>query len=51
MIEITLGGGQTTKAGLTKKKLAGTFNLKPPRKVTDFDNQIFYRMDVDIMVR
>jgi hypothetical protein len=49
MIEVTLGGGQTTRAGLTKKKLAGTFNLnRAPRQVTDFDNALFYRMNVDI---
>ncbi len=48
MIEITLGGGQTTKAGLTKKKLAGKFLVTPaPAKVTDFDNAIFYRMRVE----
>lgn len=48
MIEITLGGGQTTKAGLMKKKLAGKFIVTPaPQKITDFDNVIFYRMRVD----
>lgn len=48
MIEITLVGGQTTKAGLTKKKLAGTFVLnQAPQKLTDFDNTVFYRMKVD----
>ncbi|QDT08054.1 hypothetical protein K227x_64840 [Rubripirellula lacrimiformis] len=48
MIEITLSGGQTTKAGLTKKKLAGKFLVTPaPQQVTDFDNNIFYRMKVD----
>ena len=48
MIEITLGGGQTTKAGLTKKKLAGKFIVTPSaQKVTDFDNNVFYRMRVD----
>ncbi len=50
MIEVTLGGGQTTKAGLTKKKLAGTFMLnQAPRAVTDFDNTVFYRMNVDMV--
>ena len=48
MIEINLLNGQTTKAGLTKKKLAGTFMLNQgPQKVTDFDNNVFYRMKVD----
>ncbi|MDB4679265.1 DUF3299 domain-containing protein [Rhodopirellula sp.] len=48
MIEVTLTDGQSTKAGLTKKKLAGTFLLNTaPRRVTDFDNSVFYRMKVD----
>ena len=48
MIAITLTGGQTTKAGLTKKKLAGTFSLnRAPQRVTDFDNSVFYRMKVN----
>jgi hypothetical protein len=48
MIEITLGGGQTTKAGFRKKKLAGTFKVnRAPQKLTDFDNTVFYRMKVD----
>jgi hypothetical protein len=48
MIEINLLNGQTTKAGLTKKKLAGTFMLNQgPQQVTDFDNNVFYRMKVD----
>jgi hypothetical protein len=48
MIEITLKGGQSTKAGMTKKKLAGTFTLnQSPQKLTDFDNNVFYRMKVD----
>ena len=48
MIEINLLGGATTKAGLTKKKLAGTFKLnQAPQKITDFDNTVFYRMKVD----
>jgi len=50
MIEVTLIGGDTTKAGLTKKKLAGTFVLnQAPQQVTDFDNAVFYRMQVDIV--
>lgn len=50
MIEVTLVGGDTTKAGLTKKKLAGQFSLnRAPQSVTDFDNAVFYRMQVDII--
>lgn len=50
MIEVTLMDGQVTKAGLTKKKLAGEFSVNnAPRKVTDFDNNVFYRMKVDII--
>ena len=50
MIEVTLTGGDTAKAGLTKKKLAGTFQLNSaPQRVTDFDNNLFYRMKVDQM--
>ena len=48
MIEINLLGGATTKAGMTKKKLAGTFKLnQAPQRITDFDNTVFYRMKVD----
>jgi len=48
MIEVTLGGGQVTKAGFRKKKLAGTFRVnRAPQKLTDFDNYVFYRMQVD----
>ncbi len=48
MIEVRLLNGQTTKAGMTKKKLAGTFTLnRGPQKVTDFDNTVFYQMKVD----
>lgn len=50
MIEVTLMDGQATKAGLTKKKLAGEFSVNnAPRRVTDFDNTVFYRMKVDIV--
>jgi hypothetical protein len=50
MIEVTLMDGQATKAGLTKKKLAGTFILNDsPHRITDFDNVVFYRMNVDII--
>ena len=48
MIEVNLLGGEATKAGMTKKKLAGTFKLnQAPQQVTDFDNTVFYRMKVD----
>ena len=48
MIEVTLTGGETTKAGFRRKKLAGTFKVNQmPQKITDFDNNIFYRMKVD----
>lgn len=48
MIEVSLGGGQTTKAGFQKKKLAGTFKVnQAPQKLTDFENTVFYRMKVD----
>lgn len=48
MIEVTLMGGNTVKAGLTRRKLAGKFQLnQSPQAVTDFDNNIFYRMRVD----
>jgi hypothetical protein len=47
MIEVTLTGGQTAKASLIKKKLAGEFSLnQAPQQVTDFDNSVFYRMRV-----
>ncbi len=48
MIEVTLTGGKTVKAGLTKLKLAGKFQLNPyAQKMADFDNQIYYQMRVD----
>ena len=49
MIEVTLLGGQTVKAGMTRRKLAGKFMLNQvPRRVTDFDNTVFYRLRADI---
>jgi hypothetical protein len=49
MIEVTLLGGQTVKAGLTRRKLAGKFILNDaPRALTDFDNAVFYRLRADI---
>jgi len=48
MIEVSLGAGQTTRAGFRRKKLAGTFKVnQAPQKLTDFDNNLFYRMKVD----
>ncbi len=48
MIEVTLTGGQTIKAGMTKIKLAGKFTVnRAPQIVTDFENSVFYRMRVD----
>lgn len=48
MIEVTLTDGQSTKAGMTKKKLAGIFTVNnAPKKLTDFDNNVFYRFKVD----
>ncbi|MCG8649722.1 MAG: DUF3299 domain-containing protein, partial [Pirellulales bacterium] len=48
MIEVTLTGGQTTRAGLIKKKLAGKFLLNlAPQRLTDFDNAVFYQLRVD----
>lgn len=48
MIEVTLTSGQTVRAGLFKRKLAGTFIVTPyPQKKTDFDNTVFYRMKAD----
>lgn len=45
MIEVTLTGGQAVKGGMTRRKLSGTFMLnKMPRKQTDFDNEVFYRL-------
>ena len=48
MVEVTLMAGQSTKANLRKKKLAGRFMVnQSPAQVTDFDKAIFYRMRVD----
>ncbi|MDA8745749.1 DUF3299 domain-containing protein [Rubripirellula amarantea] len=48
MVEVTLKGGQTAKANLRKKKLAGRFIVnQAPQSITDFDKAIFYRMQVD----
>tara|TARA_R110002073_G_scaffold49466_12_gene132041 strand:+ start:2271 stop:2948 length:678 start_codon:yes stop_codon:yes gene_type:complete len=48
MIEVTVTNGKNVKAGLTKRKLAGKFQLnRAPQKLTDFDNNIFYRIKAD----
>ncbi|MEM8910870.1 MAG: DUF3299 domain-containing protein [Planctomycetota bacterium] len=48
MIEVTLPPGNAVKAGLTKRKLAGTFRLnRRPQKKSEFDNVLFYKMIVD----
>jgi hypothetical protein len=48
MIEVSLGGGQSIRAGMTKVKLAGKFSVnRAPQAVTDFENAVFYRMRVD----
>ncbi|TWU01194.1 DUF4190 domain-containing protein [Stieleria varia] len=48
MIEVTLTNGQRIKGGVTRQKLAGEFKLnKQPRKQTDFDNLVFYRLRAD----
>jgi len=48
MIEVTLTGGQSIKAGLTRRKVAGKFMLnRIPQSLTDFDNVVFYRLQAD----
>ncbi len=48
MIEVTLTGGQTAKAGLVKKKLAGKFSLnQAPLEVNGFEQPLFYQLRVD----
>ncbi|MCO8123611.1 DUF3299 domain-containing protein [Stieleria sp. TO1_6] len=48
MVEVTLTNGQTVKAGMTRRKLAGKFTVnKVPRTQTDFDNAVFYRLKGD----
>lgn len=48
MIEVTLPPGDAVKASMAKRKLAGTFRLnRMPAKKTDFDNAMFYKMNVD----
>ncbi|TWT98986.1 DUF3299 domain-containing protein [Neorhodopirellula pilleata] len=48
MIEVSLPAGNSVRAGMTKRKLAGTFKVNHvPQKKTDFDNALFYKMRVD----
>lgn len=48
MIEVTLPAGNSVRAGMTKRKLAGTFKVnRMPQKKTDFDEPLFYKMKVD----
>ena len=48
MIEVTLTGGQTAKAGLIKKKLAGEFKLNSaPMDISGFEQPLFYQLRVD----
>lgn len=48
MIEVSLPAGNSVRAGMTKRKLAGTFKVnRMPQKKTDFDNALFYKMRVD----
>lgn len=45
MIEVTLVGGQTVRAGLTKRKLAGKFLVDSRGgNSKDFDNPVYYRL-------
>ena len=48
MIEVILTNGQTVRADLARRKLAGKFALNPyVPKDADFDNKIFYQMRAD----
>ncbi|MEO9591028.1 MAG: hypothetical protein ABJG45_05565, partial [Rhodopirellula bahusiensis] len=48
MIEVTLPPGEAVRAGLTKRKLAGTFKVnRVPQSKDDFENAMFYKMRVD----
>lgn len=49
MIEVTLPPGESVRAGLTKRKLAGTFKVnRVPQSKDDFENAMFYKMRVDL---
>lgn len=48
MIEVKLPPGQTVRASLLKRKLAGEFHVnRIAQKKADFDQAIFYKMQVD----
>ncbi|MBB3206978.1 hypothetical protein FHS27_002792 [Rhodopirellula rubra] len=48
MIEVNLPPGNTVRANVMKRKLAGTFKVnRMPQKKSDFDNVLFYKMRVD----
>ncbi len=48
MIEVKLPPGQTVRANLLKRKLAGQFHVnRIAQKKADFDQAIFYKMQVD----
>ncbi|MCC9644870.1 DUF4190 domain-containing protein [Rhodopirellula sp. JC740] len=48
MIEVTLPPGESVRAGLTKRKLAGTFRVnRIPQSKDDFKNSMFYKIRVD----
>lgn len=48
MLEVTLPAGSSVRAGMTKRKLAGTFQVNRVRQQkTDFDNPLFYKIRVD----
>ncbi|MCM2373040.1 DUF4190 domain-containing protein [Aporhodopirellula aestuarii] len=48
MIEVNLPPGNTVRANVIKRKLAGTFQVnRMPQKKSDFDNALFYKMRVD----
>lgn len=48
MIEVNLPPGHSVRASVTKRKLAGEFKVnRMPQKKSDFDNALFYKMQVD----
>lgn len=48
MIEVTLPPGEAVRAGLSQRKLAGTFRVnRIPQSKEDFKNIMFYKMRVD----
>lgn len=47
MVEVKLPPGQTVRASVMQRKLAGKFRVHSPKKKADFDNALFYKMQVD----